>query len=273
MIRIPLKTGPLLAGLFLCVSVDAAEIDSSELATLPDADVVILGEVHDNPAHHVNQAMAVAGLRPAALVFEMFGPDAALAATAAVRTAPGPLQDALRWNELGWPEFGMYYPIFAAAPEAALFGGAIPRDEVRRAVRDGAASVLGGSAPLFGLDGPLDEPEQGDREAGQMAAHCDALPEDILPGMVEAQRLRDAGLARAILAALAETGGPVAVITGNGHARRDWGIPRMLSRAAPDISVVTVAQFEAPPEPDPPFDLWVVTEPAPREDPCAVFRD
>ena len=105
-----------------------------------------------------------------------------------------------------------------------------------------------------------------------MEAHCDALPEDILPGMVEAQRLRDAALARAVLAAMAETGGPVAVITGNGHARRDWGLPRMLARAAPDLTLVSIGQFEAPPEDDPPFDLWLVTTPAPRDDPCAAFR-
>ena len=41
--------------------------------------------------------------------------------------------------------------------------------------------------------------EQAAREAEQMAAHCDALPEDILPGFVEAQRLRDAALAEDVL--------------------------------------------------------------------------
>ena len=69
----------------------------------------------------------------------------------------------------------------------------------------------------------------------QMDAHCGALPEEMLGGMVEAQRLRDAALAEGVLAALAESSGPVVVITGNGHARLDWGAPRMLERARPDI--------------------------------------
>ena len=34
-------------------------------------DIVVLGEVHDNPIHHANQAAIVAALQPDALVFEM----------------------------------------------------------------------------------------------------------------------------------------------------------------------------------------------------------
>jgi uncharacterized iron-regulated protein len=133
--------------------------------------------------------------------------------------------------------------------------------------------VFGAEAGGYGLDQPLPAEEQAARELEQAEAHCDALPEELLPGMVAAQRLRDAGLARAVVEAMSATGGPVAVITGNGHARRDWGLEVYLSHAAPELSVLSVGQLETPPEEDdPPFDLWLVTEPAEREDPCAVFR-
>ena len=250
----------------------AGEVDITALARV-EADVVILGEVHDNPAHHVNQATAVAALRPKALVFEMFGPEAALKALPEIRRDADRLAGALGWEAGGWPDFAFYHPIFVAAPDAPVFGGALPRGEVRRAVEDGAAEVLGSSAALFGLDMPLDPDEQAVREAGQMRAHCDALPEHILPGMVEAQRLRDAALSRAVVAAMAETGGPVAVITGNGHARTDWGMPRMLARALPGATVYSLGQFEAPPDGDAPHDGWIVTAPAERDDPCAAFHD
>jgi uncharacterized iron-regulated protein len=105
-----------------------------------------------------------------------------------------------------------------------------------------------------------------------MQAHCGALPPERMAGMVEAQRLRDAALARAVLDALAETGGPIAVITGSGHARTDFGLPAALRAAMPDLPVLSIGQIEAPAEPDQPFDYWIVTEPAPRDDPCAVFR-
>ena len=271
-----LRRGPQFAGLAIFAvwpTVAGAEaIGPDDLGALPPADVVILGEVHDNPHHHANQARAVAEIGAAALVFEMFGPSEALGVTADTRGDAGALAAALGWEESGWPDFALYYPVFEAAPEAAVFGGALPRTEVRRAVQEGAAAVMGGGGALFGLDAPLEAEEQETREALQATAHCDALPPDLLPGMVEAQRLRDAGLAQAVVAALAETGGPVAVITGNGHARKDWGIPRMLARALPEASVLSVGQFEAPPEAGTPFDVWLVTEPAERGDPCETFR-
>jgi uncharacterized iron-regulated protein len=94
----------------------------------------------------------------------------------------------------------------------------------------------------------------------------------MLPGMVLAQRVRDAALARAALSALDETGGPVAVITGNGHARNDWGMPAKLALAAPGVPVLSVGQLEASPDGDAPYDLWLVTPEAERPDPCAAFR-
>ena len=118
----------------------------------------------------------------------------------------------------------------------------------------------------------LPHDEQAAREAEEMGAHCDALPEAILPGFVEAQRLRDAALAEAALAALAAHGPPVAIITGNGHARRDWGVPALLAIAAPEVEVFALGEFEALPEGTVPFDLWTVADPVDRPDPCAAFR-
>ena len=253
----------------------AGEVGPADLASLPPADVVILGELHDNPVHHANQVAAVEALKPAALVFEMLTPEQAVQVTPAIRSDAAALGAALGWEEAGWPDFAMYHPIFTAAPSAQVFGAAFPRPDVSRATAEGAAEVFGPEAVRYGLDLPLPAEEQAAREAEQAEAHCDALPVELLPGMVAAQRLRDAGLARAVVEAVAETGGPVAVITGNGHARKDRGLAVYLSRAAPGLSVLSVGQFEEPPEAaeaDAAFDLWLVTEPAEREDPCAVFR-
>ena len=43
-------------------------------AGLRAAQVVIIGEIHDNPTHHQTQAALVAKLAPKALVFEMLTP-------------------------------------------------------------------------------------------------------------------------------------------------------------------------------------------------------
>lgn len=231
------------------------------------AQIVILGEVHDNPHHHANQAAILARLSPAALVFEMLSPEQAAAADGVDRADPEALAAALAWAESGWPDFSLYAPVFAAAPEGALYGAAVPRSALMAAIREGAAAVFEEPAALP----PLAEEDQALLEAELLAAHCDALPPEMLPGMVEAQRLRDAAFAATALEALAETGGPVAVVTGIGHARTDRGIPVYLARLAPEARVVSLGQFEAEPEPPVPFDAWLVTPPAEREDPCAAF--
>ncbi len=250
----------------------AAEIDAADLRTLPRADVVILGEVHDNPDHHANQASAVAALQPTALVFEMLTPDQAARVTPANRGDAAALAEALDWADSGWPDFAMYHPIFTAAPAAEIFGAALPREEARALFGQSAAEAFGPEAALFGLDQPLDPDEQAAREADQLAAHCDAIPEEMLPDMVLVQRLRDARLAQVALNAVESGGGPVAVITGTGHARTDQGIPAKLAHAAPGIQVLSLGQLEAAPEGDPPFDLWIVTDPVDRPDPCDAFR-
>jgi uncharacterized iron-regulated protein len=256
--------------LLLAAPVHVSEISEAGLQILPPADIVILGEVHDNPAHHANQAAAVAAIKPRALVFEMLTADQA-SRMPPDRSDAARVEGAIGWNASGWPDFAMYHPIFTAAPDARVFGGALPQGEVHRAVDAGAAEVFGADAARFGLSEPLDPVDQAEREADLAAAHCNALPADVLPGMVEAQRLRDAALARAAVEAMTATGGPVVVITGNGHARRDQGIPSVLALAAPQLRVLSVGQLEGPGGQDQPFDLWIVTGTVARGDPCAAF--
>lgn len=245
------------------------------LENLPRADVVILGELHDSPVHHLNQAQAVAALAPSALVFEMLSPGQVQGLTELEREDAETLGAALNWAESGWPDFEMYWPIFAAAPGVPLIGAALPRTLVRGSVAKGPAasfSEAGGDPVRFGLDQPLPPGQQADREAMQMSAHCDALPEAMLPGMVGAQRLRDAAFAETVLDALEAHGPPVVLITGNGHARTDWGVPWYLALAAPQVSVFALGQLEERPDDPPPFDGWIVTAPTERDDPCAAFQ-
>jgi len=164
----------------------------------------------------------------------------------------------------------MYYPIFTAAPEAAIFGAAVPRVEAREAMETGVAESFGPEAAAYGLSAPLAAEEQAAREAFQFEAHCDALPREMLPAMVDLQRLRDAVLARAALQALEATGGPVAVITGNGHARRDWGAPAAVARVRPDVLQFALGIVE-PGGDEGRFDAVDVVPEAEREDPCAAF--
>ena len=249
----------------------AAEITSDELTSLPAADVVFLGEVHDNPAHHANQLQAIDNIAPTALVFEMLTPD-----QAARIERPLPDQDELArlldWESSGWPDFAMYYPLFEASPSAAIFGAAVPRDAAREAMGGDLTELFSGDARRFGLDTELDAELQEHREQLQARAHCDALPESMLPDMVAIQRWRDAELAASAHEAHEATGGPVVVITGTVHTRNDWGAPAKLRQAAPDLDVLSLGQYEVALDAAPPHDFWLITDPHPRPDPCDAFR-
>ncbi len=228
-------------------------------------DVVVLGELHDNPSHHDHQARAVATLGPKAMVFEMLPPGVKMPDAYA---GSQDLAQALEWEARGWPDFAMYYPIFSAAPTARIYGAEVSREVARRAFDTGLPAAFGADAAAYGLTTALTAAAQSAREAEQAEAHCNALPADLLPAMVDVQRLRDATLAKAVVKALADTGGPVAVITGSGHARKDAGVPSILAQVAPALRVLSVGQFEADPGPDAPYDLWLVSDPPLREDPC-----
>lgn len=240
------------------------------------ADVVVLGEIHDNPVHHANQAKIVAALEPAALVFEMI-PQADEASVNELRANGAPSSEiakVLSWDNSGWPDFSYYAAILAAAPHAQVFGAGQPSADVRRAMVEGAAGPFGPDAASYGLDLPLDPAEQRRREADQAAAHCDKLPVEMLPGMVEAQRFRDAGLADATLWARTMTGGgQVVVITGSGHADKRRGMPEMIAQVDPSARVVSLGQFEDKADAEAVFDA-VLLAPAPeREDPCARIAE
>lgn len=268
-----MRAAALALSLICAVPAAAAEITADRLGDLR-ADVVILGEIHDNPVHHANQAQAVRHLAPKALVFEMLTPGQAAKVTPDLRGDAGALGAALGWEASGWPDFGMYHPIFMAAPEARIYGAAVPDADLPRAMQEGAAAVFGDKAGRFGLTEPLAPDDLAARVAEQDEAHCKAMPAAMLPGMVEVQRLRDAAFARTALQALADTGGPVAVITGSGHARTDTGLPAALRKAAPGISMVSLGQVERGEglaTEALPYDFWIVTEPAERPDPCLAF--
>lgn len=245
-------------------------IPDDVVAQMKAADVVILGEVHDNPRHHLVQTEAVEVIEPSAVVWEMVTEEGAQRLAQKAASNPEELSKILRWVETGWPPLRMYYPIFEAS-EAPVYGAMVPRAAAQAAMERGAATALGADAARYGLNIPLAPEDQAVREAEQLAAHCDALPAEVLPQLVAIQRLRDAVLARAILNAMDETGGPVAVITGNGHARKDQGIPTFLRRLRPGLKVFVLGQAEDDVLTGE-FDAVINSPAAEREDPCKAFE-
>ncbi|CTQ48128.1 ChaN family lipoprotein [Jannaschia donghaensis] len=221
--------------------------------TLPPADIYVLGEIHDNPHHHVVQARLVETLDPAAVVFEQLTDEQA------DRLSPDTPRDAhvlgeiFDWANSGWPDIAMYAPIMAAT-DAPILGAAGAPDDLS----------------AYGLSDPLPQAEQTAREQLQADAHCGALPAAMLPQFVQRQRQADALFASRTIAAFDRYGGPVVLIAGNGHARTDWGVPAAIARVRPDLRVVALIQGEG--GETLPGDVTVQSDAPDRDDPCAAFR-
>lgn len=247
-----------------------AGLDVPGVADQWDADVVILGEVHDNREAHLRQARMIEKLRPMTIVFEMLSAEAAQRASQADRSDPAAIALATQWGMTDWPAFELYAPIFMAGRSAWIEGGGVSREDARRAIFSSAFRVFGPDGRRFGLDRPLPRKEQAARETLKAKVHCGAMPAVLMRGFVEAQRLRDAALARAVLAALEAHGPPVALIAGHGHARKDWGVPRLIALAAPEVKVHSIAYVET--QSDAPFDETVLVPATQRDDPCAQLR-
>ncbi|CUH88809.1 putative iron-regulated protein [Phaeobacter sp. CECT 5382] len=239
---------------------------------LSGADVIVLGEVHDNAQHHALQSQLVQVLQPSAVVWEMITQAQAETLTPELLLSSERTAQALDWDTSGWPDFALYAPVFQAAANVPHYGALVPRAASQAALQAGVASHFGADAARFGLDRPLAEAEQAEREADQLANHCNAMPAEMLPMLVDFQRLRDTSLAAVAERAFIQKGGPVVVITGNGHARTDRGLPVYLSRAAPDLVIHSLGQMEAG-QISGVFDLLANAPAVDRPDSCLAFSN
>lgn len=215
---------------------------------LAEADVVLLGERHDNADHHLLQAWAVsalaaAGRRPA-VAFEMIPRDRADALAsylAAGGTAEG-LGKALDWAERGWPDWAIYRPIaeVALAEGLAILASDLP-DAKRRQISEVGAEAL---PEKLRADWALAQPwpeEMTQSLLQELArAHCDVAPPEAFADSAEVQRARDAAMADSLLQALQRADAAV-LIAGAGHTRPDRGVPWFLTARAPAVDSLSIA--------------------------------
>ncbi|HEY0859007.1 MAG TPA: ChaN family lipoprotein [Albitalea sp.] len=243
--------------------------------------LALLGEVHDNGELHRLRLAALQraverGWRPA-LVMEQFDIDRQADIERARRERPrdphhlvaqaGPARG---WH---WPH---YLPVVALALrfELPLHAGNLPRAQASRLVRESADTVFGAErARALGLDAPLDTAWQGQHEREIGDSHCGVLPQRLWPGMARAQAARDAVMADV----LQRHAAPGAVLlAGNGHVRRDIGVPRWLTRVPPQrllvVGYVEANDVQEAAQADERYSARVQAPPATRDDPCEALR-
>ena len=265
--------------------------EAALVAALVRARYRLLGEIHDDPAHHAIRArllaeIARAGARPA-VVFEQFDLDhddtlqaAQRAGGAAEQVAMAGALDRKGWS---WP---LHEPIIAAALALHLpvRAGNLPRSALR-GDHDGVLRAdPGWKARLLAVQ--WSDAQAGELRGDIVASHCNMLPDAIVPRLVLAQRMRDAAMAQALVDDATADG--AILIAGNGHVRADLGVPVYLhapglaDAGARSISVGFVEVDSADEQRadfprrviarHPGFDYVWLTPSIARADPCDAFR-
>ncbi len=253
-----------------------------------EADYVLLGEQHDNADHHRFQAWTLRALlrrgRWPAVVFEQVDREKAeiLASVAPQARALGRgeaadyLAEALDWEAGGWPAFREYKPVFAEALGAGLA-------LVAGNVKLGHGADVSRSRELAWMP-PLPAGAREILAEEIRVSHCGMAPESMVAPMIDAQRARDAVMARSLVGA--GRGRGAVLIAGFGHTRRDFAVPLYVEVLAPGARVVSLAMLgvragaDAPGDyadafgrKDLPFDFVWFTPRASEGDPCEEFRE
>ena len=246
--------------------------------------VIMLGEVHDNAEHHrmrlaVLRRAFAAGWRPA-IAMEQFDRERQQDIDLARRERPHDAQSLIEraapasagrsgggWN---WSDYRPFVDL-ALEYDVPLIAANLSAADATKIVRGGfAAAFDDASITRLGLDRPVPSELQAAQEREIDAGHCHALPPSQWPRMARAQIARDALMAEVLRNQLGAGG--VVLLAGNGHVRRDIGVPRWLGSALQDrmLSVAFLEEGSAAASTEP-FDAVVPTVRAERSDPCAGF--
>lgn len=225
--------------------------------------LLMLGEQHDATEHQALQRDVVEALarrgQLAALVMEM------VERGRSTQGLPSDADEARVREALGWAEqsgwaWPVYGPVVMAAVRSGVpvIGGNLPRAQMRTAMGN---TTLDGTVS----DGVLQRQRDGIRDS-----HCGLLPESQIAPMTRIQLARDQTMAQAAVQA-AIPGKTVVLVAGNGHVRRDLGVPLHLPPGVDHKVVMAqagVAAAGAPPSAD---AVWTTAALAPR-DHCAELK-
>jgi len=252
-----------LAGLMPAQAQPALPADAPRwLAQLPATPLLLMGEQHDNPSHQALQRAVVLSLAQrgqlAALVLEM-AEQGGSSAGLPPQASEADVQQALRWGDAasgGWP-WAVYGPVVMAAVAAGVpvLGGNLPRAEMRAVMVDDRWDRQVPAAALA------------EQQAQMREGHCGLLPERQVLPMARIQIARDQRLSEVARAAL-KPGQTVLLVAGNGHVRRDLGIPLHLpSGQAHHVLMLLPTQTGSAQA----HTVWP-TPPGPDTDHCAELR-
>ncbi|OYY84418.1 MAG: hypothetical protein B7Y34_00575, partial [Methylophilales bacterium 16-45-9] len=168
-----------------------------------------------------------------------------------------------------------YSPLFSVLEKnkVTLMGGNLSIDAVRGISKQGASAIpeaLDEMISQANLTAAGETQLVADLEAG----HCGHLPKQYVPNFILAQRARDASMLNTMLDIAHK---PVILLAGNGHVRKDYGIPTLLQSSIQTQVSIGFLQLDSL-TPDQAlayrqqYDYVWLTGAVNRDDPCATFK-
>jgi len=259
--------------------------ESVLLSSTNQADVLLLGETHDNPVHHKNQlrlykAKIASGHLPALMMEQLNADDQqALDWTLSGESSEETLERASRL--IRFSDLHAYQPFLATAIENRLpvIAANISTQRSQPVIWNGFAAYDADELKHLVVEKVWSEARQKFLVENMGGAHCGKLRDELREGLTRGQRLRDALM---VDSAISSVGRSVVGIVGSSHARWDIGLPLYFAARAPEARIITVGFLEVSPgltSPDVyeadsatgelPYDFVWFTPRVDRVNPCA----
>ena len=228
------------------------------LDAMSEAQVVYLGEKHDNPHHHawqqhVVESLVERGRRPA-IALEVFSVEQTPVLMGYVQAPAGArgLEDAVR-RGLGWAgterdeSWEAYGPLvsLARAHGLAIAGIDLPKSLRLRVARVGVEGLSTVERALLSPSGFRDDAYARLVAQWLRDAHCGGGSDAYIGRLYESWVARNDTMALTIHRIVQDIDPePVVVVLGAGHVRHDMGVPERLQALRPDVRQVNVSFVE-----------------------------
>lgn len=250
-----------------------ATINQQELVNqLKQHQLILLGEVHDEALHHLRRAeliQALSAQNPLVVAEQL---EAGKHVQYTEHLANDLAQAGFDAKVWGWD---VYAPMFSslASTRVPLIGGNLLLETVRQIAKQGQVALPNALAAKIDA-APLSDGALSTLVADLNAGHCGHLPKKLLPNFILAQRARDASMLNSMQQAKRT---PVILLAGNGHVRKDYGIPTLLPTGQFNVVSVGFLQLDTlTPEAiqayQAQYDYVWLTGAVPSEDACAAFK-
>lgn len=263
-------------------------VDKQELRkAMTNARVILIGERHDNPEHKKIQLDLIQSLPQQnlkALSFEHMDRRQQVALSQFNKGGQqlSELRAKLNWEKSGWPPWEMYQEIFQYSKNAGLplYAANIDKGALKSVMDLGYEIVFDlKTIEQMDLKKPLPSGMQEELAAEIEASHCHKMDQVLKEKMVRAQRARDAFMGLSLHRRIDEKHASI-LLAGNGHVRKDRGVPLYLQRLGVEqkdivsIGLVEITpNYPEQPQKNLPYDFVFFTKSVDQQDPCDKYKE